>query len=347
MSAEAQPTTHTTPLPPPAQMMQMITGFWVSQAIYIAAKLRLADLVKDQPRTAAQLAQATATHAPSLYRLLRALASVGVFVEDDQQRFALTPLAETLRSDVPGSLRAFAQSELGSEHFAAWGNLMHSVRTGEIAFDDHYRQNVWQYYAEHPEDAQTFNESMSGLTQMFNQAVLAAYDFSGINKLVDVAGGTGGLLSAILPKYPALQGVLFDLPHVIAEAGPLLDSAGVRGRCELTSGDFFKAVPAGGDAYILKFIIHDWDDERAAAILRNVHSAMADDGKLLLAETVVAPPNQPDLSKFMDLNMLVMTGGRERTAKEFEQLLAQAGFKLTRIVPTPSPIHLIEGAKIR
>jgi hypothetical protein len=334
-------------LPPPMQMMQMITGFWVSQAIYIAAKLRLADLVKAQPQTAAQLAVATGTHAPSLYRLLRALASVGVFVEDEQQRFALTPLAETLRSDLPGSLRAFAQSELGSEHFTAWGNLMHSVQTGEIAFDNHYRQNVWEYYAEHPDDAQTFNESMSGLTQMFNQAVLAAYDFSGIKKLVDIGGGAGGLLSSILATYPVLQGVLFDLPHVIAEAGPLLDAAGVRDRCELDSRDFFQEVTAGGDAYILKFIIHDWDDERAAAILRNVHSAMTDDGKLLLAETVVAPANQPDLSKFMDVNMLVMTGGRERTAKEFEQLLAQAGFRLTRIVPTASPIHIIEGTKIR
>lgn len=334
-------------LPPPVQMIQMITGFWVSQAVYVAAKLRLADLLKDQPQTAAQLAAATGTHAPSLYRVLRALASVGVFAEDEQQRFALTPLAETLRSNLPGSLRAFAQSELGSEHFTAWGNLLHSVRTGEIAFDDHYRQNVWQYYAEHPEDAQTFNESMSGLTQMFNQAILAAYDFSGINTLVDIGGGAGGLLGAVLSKYPAMRGVLFDLPHVIAEAGPLLDAAGVRDRCELDSGDFFQAVAAGGDAYILKFIIHDWDDERAAAILRNVHHALKDEGKLLLAETVVAPANQPDLSKLMDVNMLVMTGGRERTAKEFEQLFAQAGFRLTRIVPTASPVNLIEGAKIR
>jgi hypothetical protein len=334
-------------LPPPVQMMQMITGFWVSQAIYVAAKLRLADLVKDQPQTAVQLAEATGTHAPSLYRLLRALASVGIFAEDEERRFVLTPLAETLRSDLPGSLRAFAQSELGSEHFTAWGNLMHSVRTGEIAFDNHYRQNVWQYYAEHPEDAQTFNESMSGLTQMFNQAFLAAYDFSGINKLVDIGGGAGGLLSAVLAKYPTMRGVLFDLPHVIAEAGPLIEAAGVRDRCELDSRDFFQEVTAGGDVYILKFILHDWDDERSTVILRNIHKAMTDEGKLLVAEMVVAPANQPDFCKLMDVNMLVMTGGRERTAEEFEQLFAQAGFQLTRIIPTSSPFCIIEGTKIR
>src|SRR5215475_16019239 len=204
--------------PPQFAMLQLITGFWVSRAIYVAAKLGLADLVKDSPKTADELARLTRTHSPSLYRALRALASVGVFADDGRGRFAQTPLSETLRSDTPGSLRALAIVELGQEHYPAWGNLMHSVKTGEIAFDNVFKQNAWEYYARNPEDARNFNESMKGLTEMINAAVIKAYDFSGVNKLVDVAGGTGRLISAILSAHPRMRGVLFDLPHVIAEA---------------------------------------------------------------------------------------------------------------------------------
>lgn len=332
-------------LPPQFAMLQMITGFWISQTIQIAARLGLADLVKDGPKTADELARSTGMHAPSLYRALRALASVGVFVEDDQRRFAQTPLSETLRSDTPGSLRWMAMVELGQEHFPAWGNLMHSVKTGEIAFDHLFKQNAWEYYAQNPEDASVFNQAMKGLTEMINVAALSAYKFSGVNKLVDIAGGTGGLISAILKANPQMRGVLFDLPHVIAEAGPLLDAARVRDRCETTTGDFFKSVPEGGDAYVMKWIIHDWDDEKSIAILKNIHRAMNPDGKLLLIEMVVAGRNQPDLSKFMDLNMLVMTGGRERTEPEFGALLGAAGFKLTRVIRTASPVCVIEAVR--
>ncbi len=332
----------TTAAAPPFVMLQMITGFWVSRAVYIAAKLGIADLVKDRPKTATDLAQTTGTHAPSLYRVLRALASVGIFVEDEQGRFAQTPLSETLRSDVPGSLRAMAMVELGQEHFPAWGNLMHSVKTGEIAFDNQFKQNAWEYYAQNPEDASNFNKAMSGLTEMVNMALLQAYDFSGINRLVDIAGGVGGLIGAILKAHSQMRGVLFDLPRVIAEAGPLLDAAGVRDRCEMASGDFFESVPKGGDAYILKWIIHDWDDEKSITILKNCHRAMNEGGKLLLVEMVVPEGNEADLSKFMDLNMLVMTGGRERTEAEFTSLLAAAGFRLARVVRTESPVCLIE-----
>jgi len=331
--------------PPQFAMLQMITGFWVSRAIYVAAKLGLADLVKDSPKTADELARLTGTHSPSLYRALRALASVGVFTEDGQGRFAQTPLSETLRSDTPGSLRAMAIVELGQEHFPAWGNLMHSVRTGEIAFDNLFKQSAWEYYAGNPEDASNFNESMRGLTEMVNMAVLDSYDFSGADKLVDVAGGTGGLISAILAAHPRMRGVLFDLPHVIAEAGPLLDAAGVRDRCEISTGDFFRSVPEGGDAYVMKWIIHDWDDEKSTAILKNIHRAMNKKGKLLLIEMVVLEGNQPDLSKFLDLNMLVMTGGRERTEAEFKSLLAASGFELTRVIRTTSPVCVIEAVR--
>ena len=326
-------------------MLQLITGFWVSRAIYVAAKLGLADLVKDSPKTADELARLTGTHSPSLYRALRALASVGVFTDDGRGRFAQTPLSETLRSDTPGSLRALAIVELGQEHYPAWGNLMHSVKTGEIAFDNLFKQNAWEYYAQNPEDASNFNESMRGLTEMVNVAVLEAYDFPGVDKLVDVAGGTGKLISAVLVAHPRMRGVLFDLPHVIAEAGPLLDAAGVRDRCETSTGDFFRSVPEGGDAYVMKWIIHDWDDEKSTAILKNIRRAMDEKGKLLLIEMVVPEGNQPDLSKFLDLDMMVMTGGRERTEAEFNSLLAASGFKLTRVVRTASPICVIEAVR--
>jgi len=331
--------------PPQLAMLQMITGFWVSRAIYVAAKLGLADLVKDSPKTAAELARLTGTHSPSLYRALRALASMGVFTDDGQGRFAQTPLSETLRSDAPGSLRAMAIAELGQEHFPAWGNLMHSVKTGEIAFDNLFKQNVWEYYTRNPEDASNFNESMRGLTELVNLAVLEAYDFSGVDKLVDIAGGTGGLISSILAAHPRMRGVLFDLPHVLAEAGPLLDAAGVRDRCETSTGDFFRSVPDGGDAYVMKWIIHDWDDEKSTAILKNIHRAMNKNGKLLLIEMVVPEGNQPDLSKFLDLDMMVMTGGRERTEAEFNSLLAASGFELTRVIRTTSPFCVIEALR--
>ena len=331
--------------PPQFAMLQLIIGFWVSRAIYVAAKLGLADLVKDSPKTADELARLTGTHSPSLYRALRALASVGVFTDDGRGRFAQTPLSETLRSDTPGSLRALAIVELGQEHYPAWGNLMHSVKTGEIAFDNLFKQNAWEYYAQNPEDASNFNESMRGLTEMVNVAVLEAYDFSGADKLVDVAGGTGRLISSILSACPRMRGVLFDLPHVIAEAGPLLDAAGVRDRCETSTGDFFRSVPEGGDAYVMKWIIHDWDDEKSTAILKNIRRAMDEKGKLLLIEMVVPEGNQPDLSKFLDLDMMVMTGGRERTEAEFNSLLAASGFKLTRVVRTASPICVIEAVR--
>jgi len=331
--------------PPQFAMLQMITGFWVSRAIYVAAKLGLADLVKDGPKTADELARSTGTHAPSLYRVLRALAGVGVFAGSEQGRFAQTPLSEILRSDMPGSLRAMAMAELGQEHFPAWGNFMHSVKTGEIAFDNLFKQSVWQYYARNPEDARNFNESMRGLTEMINAAVFMAYDFSGVDKIVDIAGGTGGLIGAILGAHPRMRGVLFDMPHVIAEAGPLLDAAGVRDRCATTAGDFFESVPEGGDVYMMKWIIHDWDDDKATAILKNIHGAMNEKGKLLLIEMVVPEGDQPDLSKFMDLEMLVMTGGRERTEAEFNSLLAASGFGLARVIRTVSPLCVIEAVR--
>lgn len=326
-----------------AQMLQLISGFWISRAVYVIARLGIPDLMKSGPKTAEELASATQIHAPSLFRLLRALASVGVLRSAEGGSFALTPLSETLVTDAPSSLRWFAVSELGQEHYPAWGNLMHSVKTGEIAFDDFFGVDVWKYFQQNPEDAAVFNDSMSGVTALINDAVLSLYDFSGFEKIVDVGGGHGALITSILKKNPQLKGVLFDAPEVIEGARPRIEAAGIADRCETVAGDFFKAVPAGGDAYLMKWIIHDWNDEKAITILKNCRNEMPQNGRLILVDCVVPESDEPHFSKFIDLNMLVMTGGKERTEREFAELFATAGFKLSRVITTDAPHSIVEG----
>ncbi|HJP91991.1 MAG TPA: methyltransferase [Pyrinomonadaceae bacterium] len=329
----------------PVQMLQIISGFWISRAVYVIAKLGIPDILKSGPKTAEELAAATKTHAPSLFRVLRALASVGVLSSADG-RFAQTPLSETLVTDAPGSLRWFAVSELGQEHYPAWGDLMHSVKTGEIAFDHFFGMDVWQYFQQNPEDAEVFNNSMSGMTAAANEAILSLYDFSGFNKIVDVGGGHGGLITSILKANPQLKGMLFDAPQVIEGAQPKIEAAGVAERCETVAGDFFKSIPAGGEAYIMKWIIHDWNDELATRILKNCRAQMPENGRLILVDSVVPETAEPHFSKFIDLNMLVMTGGKERTEKEFEKLLDAAGFRLLRVIPTDLPTSIIEAQPV-
>lgn len=329
-------------IPPPIQMMQLISGFWIARCIYAFAKLGLADLIKDEPKTADDLAMATETHGPSLFRVLRALASVGVITQDDRNRFGATPLSDTLR-DEPGSIRAFAMTELGEEHYPAWGELLHSVRTGGIAFDHAFGENCWEFFAKHPENARIFNDAMSGMTAQVNEVLHASYSFAGINKIMDVGGGHGGLITSILQRNPEMSGVLFDSPQVIE--GAVMQDSDVAKRCEMIGGNFFESVPAGAEAIILKWIIHDWNDEQSVAILKNCHNALPANGKLMLVEAVVPATSEPHFSKFIDLNMLVMTGGRERTEAEFRKLYEDSGFKLTRVVPTESPFSVIEGVK--
>ena len=323
-------------------MLQIISGFWISRGVYVIAKLGIPDLLKSGPKTAEELAAATKMHAPSLFRILRALASVGVLSSVNGGRFAQTPVSETLVTDAPGSLRWFAVSELGQEHYPAWGNLMHSVKTGEIAFDNFFGVDIWKYFQQNPEDAAVFNDSMSSVTAATNEAILSLYDFSNFGTVVDVGGGHGGLITSILKRNSKVKGVLFDAPEVIEGARPKIEAAGVAERCETVTGDFFKSVPAGGDAYVMKWIIHDWDDEKSITILRNCRSRMRANGRLILVDCVVPESDEPHFSKFIDLNMLVMTGGKERTAKEFEQLLGAAGFKLLRIIPTELPTSIVE-----
>lgn len=326
-------------------MLQIISGFWISRAVYVIAKLGIPDLLKSGPKTAEELAAATKMHAPSLYRVLRALASVGV-VSSQGEQFALTPLSETLVTDAPGSLRWFTVSELGQEHYPAWGNLMHSVETGDIAFDHFFGVDIWTYFQQNPEDAAVFNDSMTGVTAAANEEIMTKYDFSGFKKVVDIGGGHGGLITSILKKNSHVRGVLFDAPQVIEGARPKIEAAGLADRCETVSGDFFKSVPAGGDAYVMKWIIHDWDDQKAITILRNCRNEMKPNGKLILVDCVVPETTEPHFSKFIDLNMLVMTGGKERTKEEFEQLLADAGFKLLRVIPTDVPTSIVEAEPV-
>jgi hypothetical protein len=327
-------------------MLQIISGFWISRAVYVIAKLGIPDLLQDGPKSAEELASATQTNAPALFRILRALVSVGVLNSAEDGHFAQTPVSETLATDTPGSLRWFAVSELGQEHYPAWGNLMHSVKTGEIAFDNFFGADVWKYFQQNPEDAAVFNNSMSAVTAHTNEAITSHYDFSQFGKIVDVGGGHGGLITSILEKNPQVKGVLFDAPEVIEGARPKIEAAGLADRVETVAGDFFKSVPEGGEAYVMKWIIHDWDDEKSNTILRNIRSRTQPNTKLILVDCVVPETDKPHFSKFIDLNMLVMTGGKERTEQEFAQLLAAAGFKLLRVIPTGLPHSIVEAEPV-
>src|SRR4029453_7973567 len=255
---------------PQFAMLQIISGFWISRGVFVIAKLGIPDLLKTGPKTPAEIASPTGTHAESLFRVLRALVSVGVLASDNENRFSNTPVSETLITDAPGSIRWFTISELGQEHYPAWGNLMHSVKTGEIAFDNFYGNDIWTYFKNNPDDAAVFNNSMTGVTAALNASLRSLYDFSKFNTVVDVGGGHGGLITEILKSNPNTKGILFDAAEVVSGARERLSDAGLSDRCEAMAGDFFKAVPKGGDAYVMKWIIHEWDDERALKILKNL-----------------------------------------------------------------------------
>src|SRR5215207_1269111 len=331
--------------PPEAALMQLILGSLASQAVYVAAKLSVADLLADGPRTADELAEATGAHAPSLYRVMRALASCGVFAERADGRFELTPAAEPLRSDARNSLRDSAVF-MGEEwHWRVWGHTLHSVMTGGPAWEHTHGAEVFPYFAANPGPAAVFDRAMTSMSHAAAEAVVEAYDFSGVEKVVDVAGGHGRLLTGILRSSPKTRGVLFDLPHVIKGAHSVLEKQGVNGRVELVTGDFFESVPEGADAYVMKHIIHDWDDERALSILKNIARAMRADGRVLLVEMVVAPGNEPHPGKILDLEMLVSPGGKERTEAEYAALFRRAGLRLARVVPTKSPFSVIEAVR--
>ena len=276
-----------------------------------------------------------------LFRSLRALASVGVFAEINEGQFALTPMAGLLQSNVPNSMRALAIMYC-EEQYRAWGDVLQSVRTGEPAFDRQFGMDVFEYFCQNPEAGAVFNEAMTNWTAQVSAAVAASYDFSHVGSIVDVGGNQGTLIATILREYPTVRGILFDRPHVVRTAKDQLAKAGVGDRCTIVGGDFFAAVPSGGDAYLLSYVLHDWDNERCMAILAKCRQAMPATGTLLVIEMVLPEGNEPSFGKWLDLHMLVMSSGRERTAEQYRMLLQAGGFDLTRVIPTPAGSSIVE-----
>jgi 2-polyprenyl-3-methyl-5-hydroxy-6-metoxy-1,4-benzoquinol methylase len=333
--------------PPQIALLQMILGYWVSQSIYVVARLGIADHLSSGAKSYTDLAATTSANADALYRLLRATASVGIFAEVAPGMFAMTPIASLLQSNVPGSLRDVSIMMGDREHYNSWGNVLHAVQTGESGFEHLFGTNIFEYYTQNPEPAVIFDRAMTSFSSIENAAVSTEYDFSSIGSVVDVAGGQGSLLLSILQAHSDMKGILFDMPDVIERAKSHMIDNGVSNRCQLIAGNFFESVPAGADAYILKHIIHDWDDERAIAILKQCHQAMADNGRVLVVELVIPTGNDPFVGKMLDVNMLVMCpGGKERTAEEYRTLFAAAGFNLTRIVPTHGMVSVVEGRRM-
>ena len=342
---ESQVQTVEQPGPPPqAILMELSSGAMVTQAIYVVAKLRIADILADGEKHVDQISQEAGAHSPSLYRIMRTLSSLGIFNETQPRMFANTPLSEVLRTDIPGSMRNSMIFMGEPWHYNVWANMLHSARTGGTAWKETYGEEVFDWIAKNPEASEIFNGCMSELSAGAAPAIVAGYDFSGIDTLADIAGGHGFLLSQILVANPNMKGILFDMAHVVAGADRILRAHGVDARVEKISGDFFSEVPAA-DAYIMKHIIHDWDDERSVIILQTIRRAMKGDGKVLLAEMVIPEGNEPHPGKLLDLEMLTSPGGLERTAAEYAGLFEQAGFRLNRIVPTRSPFSIIEAVK--
>jgi hypothetical protein len=327
------------------QLLQMITGTWVSRAIYVAAKLRIADLLADGPRRAEELAAEAGVAPGPLYRVLRTLVCVGVFARQADGRFSLNPLAEPLRGGGPDSLRAAAVM-IGEEQHRCWDDLLETVRTGETAFERLYGQPYFAYLGERPEQAKIFDAAMAGFSAHRTRAVLDAYDLSDVRTLADIGGGLGTNLADVLRRYPTMRGVLFDQPHVVERAGRVLEAAGVADRCAVEGGDFFATAPGGADAYVLGHILHDWDDAKAGRILDTLRRAMPARARLLVVEYVLPEGDGASFGKLLDVHMMVVLGGAERTEAEYRRLFAAHGFRLTRVVPTASDISVVEGVPV-
>ncbi len=320
---------------------RMIVGSWVTQAIYVAAEIGIADLLAAGPRTADELANETRTHGPSLYRVMRALASVDLFLEDDAGRFSLTSLGKLLATDAPGSKRSLARMA-GAEFYRSWGGLLSSVETGGAAFDKVFGKPFFLYMSANPDRWRIYDDAMTGVHDEETIPVLDAYDFSSFKTVVDVGGGNGLALAAILRRHPEMQGVLFDLPEVVERAREVVAGSGISDRCRFVGGDFFDSVPASADAYLMRHVLHDWEDEEAVSILKNCREAMRPGGRILVVETVIPSGNGPCFGKWLDL-MMLLVGGRERTREQYGELFSAAGLRLTRVVATAHEVSVIEG----
>jgi hypothetical protein len=333
-------------LPPHAQLIQMGTASWVSAVVYAAAKLGIADRLAEAPRSAAELSGTMRMDAASLHRLLRTLAGLGILTERDGQRFALTSLGEALKTGAPGSARATLMAFCGPAFWRGWEEIVYSLETGKTGFERAHGMPFFDYLAQHPEQASDFSEAMVGYHGAEPPAVARAYDFSGFKTIVDVGGATGNMLAAILSQHPAPRGVLYDRPHVVTAAPALLKARGIEARVAIEQGDFFERVPAGGDAYLLSHIIHDWNEEQCLTILGHCRKVMPPDGRLLIVETVLPAGDTPHQGKVQDMVMLVFPGGQERTEAEYGSLLGRAGFRLNRVVSTESIVSVVEALPV-
>jgi hypothetical protein len=326
-----------------ADLLRLINGFQASQAIHVAATLGIADRLHRSPASATELADAIGADPDALRRLIRALISIGVMKQVESGRVVLTGMGEYLRRDVEGTCSPMAELIGRPNFWGAWGELLHAVQTGDTAFVHLHDCNVWDYRSQHPDEARIFDRAMASGTQQFAKAVLEVCDFGSFKHVVDVGGGDGMFLTKILEIHPTLHGTLFDQPHVIARAGASQSSQALNGRYRAVGGNFFQSVPDGGDAYLLKWILHDWDDAASINILKSCARAMKAHARLIVAEYVIGPEtNSPD-GPFMDLMMMVMAGGRERTRDEFGSIFASAGFRLASITPTVTRLCVIEG----
>jgi hypothetical protein len=327
---------------PAQQMMSLVGGAWIAQAIFVIAKLGIADHISRGLVSLTDLAGATGAHAPSLHRVMRGLVSIGIFTIEPKGGFGMTPLAARLRSDVPGSLRAYAIMNGEQWVWRSLGEIELSVRTGQPAFNHVFGAPLFDYYNAHPEAGAVSAAALSGLSDFENTAIVSAYDFMAARTVIDIGGGEGSLLCTILAANPESRGILLERPGVMEMARAKFDAAGVADRCDIVPGDFFTGIPTGGDVYILKKVIHDWNDEQARTILARCRDAMAGSARLLVAESVVPEGNHESPTKWLDLLMLVYTGGRERTETEYGDLLASVGFANARLVSTASNISLVE-----
>jgi hypothetical protein len=328
--------------PPQAQLIQMATAHFVSHLLYVAAQLNLADYLADSPKTAEELAKSTTTNVQSLYRLMRTLASLGLFTEDAAQRFSLRPLGEALKSGASGSIRGAVLTLTGELVTKSLGQLHYSVQTGKTGFEKAFGAPLFEWLANHPTAASMFSETMVGLHGAEPAAVAAAYNFSQFETVIDVGGATGNLLTAILGRHHGPRGILFDLPHVVRDAPALIEARGLTARISIEAGNFFENAPAAGDAYLLSHIIHDWSEAECLTILDNCRRGMKPDGRLLIIEMVLPSGDTPHPGKMLDIIMLAVTGGQERTEPEYRALLDKAGFRLERIVPTESAVSIVE-----
>ncbi len=336
------------PTPPPQHViMQMLMGMQSAQAVATAARLGIADvLATSPPQESTALARAVGADTTALARLLRTLVSLGVLSQPLPHTYALTAIGEVLRSDIPGSMRDLLMVLTDTPHWQAWGKLYESVRSGQPMVPQLFGMPIFAYYAAHPEELASFSRALGNLSALAAQGTVHNYDFSHARHIVDVGGAHGDLLLAIVQANPQARGTVFDLPHVAEAARQAITVQGYHGRCEVLGGDFFQSVPPGGDFYMLKLILHDWQDTEALRILHNCRAAMTPNGTLLVIETVIPDDNHLSPSQLSDLNMLVMTGGQERTAREYGALLAQAGFRLTRLIPTGSPYDVLEAVVV-